>query len=174
MTVSTQPFVLSDDVKKEIDRWVAKYPKGKQQSAVVEALFLAQHQNGGYLSDAAMNAVAEYLTLPPIVVYEAATFYDMFNLKPIGKHKISVCTNVSCMLRGSSDLMKAIKNRLNISSGETTIDGMWTVKEVECMAACAGAPMCQIDDKKYHEHLTAEKMVSLIDAVESEEKGSHG
>ncbi len=162
-------FELSDTVKQEIDRWVAKYPKGKQQSAVVAALFLAQEQNNNWLSEAAMNAVAAYLDLPPIVVFEAATFYDMFNVKPIGKHKISLCTNVSCQLRGSDKLVACLKKRLGIGLNETTEDGLFSLREVECMAACASAPMCQINDKHYHENLTPEKLLMLVDELAAKE-----
>lgn len=166
----SEAFQLSDAVKKEIDRWVAKYPVGKQQSAVVEALFLAQEQNGNWLSEAAMQAVADYLQLPKIVVFEAATFYDMFNLKPIGKHKISLCTNVSCQLRGSDKLVSCLKKRLGIDLGETTQDGLFTLHESECMAACVGAPMCQIDDKHYVENLTEEKLLKLVDEMADKER----
>lgn len=159
-------FVLSEANQREIDRWIAKYPAGKQQSAVVQALFLAQAQNGNWLSESAMQAVAEYLQLPPIVVFEVATFYDLFNLQPIGKHKISLCTNVPCQLRGSDALVACLRERLGIGLGETTPDGRFTVREVECMAACVGAPMCQIDDRNYHEHLTPEKLCALIDDLD--------
>ena len=121
-------------------------------------------------SAAAMNAVADYLEVPHIVAYEAATFYDMYNLKPIGKNKISVCTNVSCMLRGSDDIIDCLKERLKINVGETTPDGLFTITEVECMAACAGAPMCQVNDKDYHENLTPQKMLALIDQLAQEAK----
>lgn len=164
--LTEEKFVLSDSVKKEIDHWIKKYPPDQKKSALVKALLLAQDQNGGWLSDMAMNAVADYLDVPHIVAYEAATFYDMYNLKPIGKNKISVCTNVACMLRGSEEIIDCLKERLNINVGETTKDGLFTVTEVECMAACAGAPMCQINDKAYHENLTPEKMLALIDKLE--------
>lgn len=164
-----EKFIISDDVKREIDRWVLKYPAGKQQSAVCEALFLVQEQNGGWLSEPALAAIAAHLNIPPIVVFEAATFYDMFNLKPIGKHKISLCTNVSCMLRGSGKIADALRERLGIGLNETTKDGLFTLKEVECMAACVAAPMCQIDDKHYHENLTPEKMLKLVDELAQKE-----
>lgn len=165
-----EKFVLADAVTKEIDRWIEKYPPEQKKSALVKALLLAQDQNGGWLSDAAMNAVADYLEVPHIVAYEAATFYDMYNLKPIGKNKISVCTNVSCMLRGSDDIIDCLKERLKINVGETTPDGLFTITEVECMAACAGAPMCQVNDKDYHENLTPQKMSALIDQLAQEAK----
>ncbi len=165
---TTEKFILSDAVKKEIDHWLLKYPKDQKQSAVVAALLATQKQNDGWLSDAAMNAVAEYLDLPPIVVYEAATFYDMTNLKPIGKNKISLCMNVACMLRGSDEIGECLKKRLKIDFGETTEDGKFTLHAVECMAACAGAPMCQINDQAYHENLTAEKMLAIVDELDKE------
>jgi len=173
MVETQEKFIISSEVKREIDKWIAKYPKGRQQSAVVAALLLVQEQNKGWLSESAMNAVAEYLDLAPIIVYEAATFYDMYNLKPIGKHKINICTNISCMLRGSQEIVEAACQRLNIELGETSKDGLFTVREVECLAACAAAPMCQIDDKQYHENLTPAKMVALIDEIAVKEGGRH-
>ena len=125
-----------------------------------------QQQNKGHLTDGAMNAVADYLQISRIEAYEVATFYDMYNLKPIGKHKICVCTNISCMLRGSDKIIDYLKTRLKIDVNETTSDGKFTLREVECLAACCGAPMCQIDDKAYHENLTPEKMGNILDALE--------
>lgn len=164
-----EKFIFSEQAKKHIDHWLSKYPPEQKQSAVVEALFVAQEQNGNWLSEAAMDAVAEYLDLPRIVVFEAATFYDMFNLKPIGKHKIAVCTNISCLLRGSDEIVACLKKRLGVNLGETTADGMFTLKEVECMAACANAPMCQVDDKEYHLDLTPEKTLALIDKIQEQD-----
>ncbi len=158
-------FELSDKTKQHIDHWLTKYPADQRRSAVVASLLAAQEQNGGHLTDAAMNAVADYLKIPHVEAYEVATFYDMYNLKPIGKNKIAVCTNISCMLRGSDEILKHCKNRLNIEPGETTADGKFTLVEVECMAACAGAPMCQVNDKDYHENLTSEKMDKIIDTL---------
>ncbi len=161
-------MVLDEQVKKQIDHWIAKYPPQQKRSAVVAALLLAQEKNGGWLSDSVMNEIATYLELTRIEVYEVATFYDMFELKPVGQHKISVCTNIACMLRGSDDILAAIKNRLNIDPGQITADGKFYLREVECMAACTSAPMCQIDDKKYHENLTPQKMLELIDQLDRE------
>ncbi|MCH9770603.1 MAG: NADH-quinone oxidoreductase subunit NuoE [Gammaproteobacteria bacterium] len=159
-------FEISTENKAQIDRWLKKYPPEQKRSAVVEALLMVQEQNNGWLSEAAMQAVADYLCMPPIEVYEVATFYDMYELAPTGRHKIAVCTNVSCMLRGSDKIIHCIEKRLNIKMGETTQDGKFTLREVECLAACAGAPMCQIDNKAYHEHLTPEKMLELIDEID--------
>lgn len=159
-------FTLSEETKKTIDHWLTKYPADQRRSAVVASLLAAQEQNDGHLSEDVMNAVADYLRIPHVEAYEVATFYDMYNLKPIGKHKICVCTNISCMLRGSDKIMDYLKDRLGIAPNETTQDGKFTLREVECMAACCGAPMCQIDDKKYHENLTPEKMGKILDELE--------
>lgn len=166
----TFPFVISDTVSKEIDRWLVKYPSNQKRSAVIPALLFVQKQNGGWLSEAAINAVADYLELPHVWVYEVATFYDMYNLKPVGKHKIGICQNVSCFLRGSDQIVAGVKKRLGIDFNETTPDGLFTLKSVECMAACGGAPMCQIDDREYYENLTLEKMLAIIDELEEESK----
>lgn len=159
-------FELSKETKQHIDHWLTKYPADQRRSAVVASLLEVQKQNGGHLTDIAMNAVADYLQISHIEAYEVATFYDMYNLTPIGKHKIAVCTNISCMLRGSDEILSCVKKRLKIDVNETTPDGKFTLREVECLAACAGAPMCQIDDKHYHENLTSEKMNKLIDELE--------
>lgn len=161
-------FVISDEVKAKIDHWLTKYPPEQKRSAVVPALLFVQEQNDGWLSEPAMDAVAEYLDQPRIAVYEVATFYDMFELKPIGKHKIGICTNLSCMLRGSDEIVACLKKRLGIELGETTKDRKFTLRETECMAACGGAPMCQVNDREYHENLTPEKMLAIIDQLEKE------
>ncbi len=162
---------LSDTVKQQIDHWLKKFTPEQQRSVVVEALLLVQDQNGGWLSEPAMDAVADYLKLARIEVYEVATFYDMFELAPVGQHKIAICTNISCQLRGSEEIVLAVKKRLGVGPGQTTKDGKFFVRETECLGACIGAPMCQIDDKNYHENLTPEKMVALIDALDKE--GAH-
>jgi NADH-quinone oxidoreductase subunit E len=161
-------FEIDASVKEEIDHWLTKYPAEQKRSAVIAALLKVQEQNKGWLSDAAMDAVATYLGLSRIEVYEVATFYDMFELKPIGKHKINICANLPCMLRGSDAIVDALKERLGISPGQTTIDGKFTLRWSECLAACGGAPMCQVNDKAYHENLTPEKMIALIDQLEKE------
>lgn len=158
-------MILDDKTQQEIDHWIAKYPENQQRSAVVAALLLVQEKNGGWLSHGAMDAVAAYLDLARIEVYEVATFYDMFELKPVGQHKVAICTNVSCMLRGANEIADAAKQRLGIDFNQTTADGKFYLREVECMAACVGAPMCQIDDEHYHENLTPESMVALIDQL---------
>ena len=159
-------FELSQTTKQHIDHWLTKYPDNQRRSAVVASLLKAQEQNGGHLTNDVMNAVADYLKIPHVEAYEVATFYDMYNLKPIGKNKIAVCTNISCMLRGSDEILNHCKIRLGIEPGETTVDGKFTLLEVECMAACAGAPMCQVNDKEYIENLTPDKMDALIEKLQ--------
>ena len=156
---------LTDAVKAEIDTWVAKYPEGKQSSAVMFALKLAQDQNGGWLTTEFMDAVADYLSMDKIAVYEVATFYSMYEHKPVGKHKICVCTNISCMVCGSSKVVKHLEEKLSIKMGQTTTDNRITLKEVECLGACVGAPMMQIGEN-YYEHLTTEKIDDILDGLE--------
>lgn len=157
---------------KEIDHWLAKYPSDQRRSAVVAALMIVQEKHGGYLSQELITAVAEYLKIAPIEAYEAASFYDMFEFKPIGKHKISVCTNVSCMLRGSDDIVARLEQRLGIKLGDTTADGQFTLRETECLAACANAPVCQLNNKEYVEDLTPEKVDAMVDRLCAKEGSS--
>ncbi len=153
-------------VKAEIDHWVTRFPEGKQRSAVITALRAVQHENEGYLTPELMDAVANYLKLPRIQVYEVATFYSMFETKPVGRHSISVCKNISCMLCGADDIVAYIEKKLGIKTGETTRDGKIYLKnEEECLAACVGAPMMMVDHK-YHEHLTPEKVDRILDNLE--------
>lgn len=149
----------------EIDMWVAKYPVDQKQSASMAALRILQDQNGGWLTDDLMDAVAEYLDMPAIAVYEVATFYSMYELKPVGRHKVCVCTNISCLLRGSEEVVKHLEERLDIKFGEMTADGKFSMKEVECLGACAGAPMMQIG-RVYYEDLTPEKIDSILESLE--------
>ncbi len=154
--------LLSDETRSHIDAWLAKYPHDQRRSAVIGALHAAQDQNGGWLSQEIMQAVAEYLEIPPVWVYEAANFYSMFFTAPVGRHKLAICTNISCMLRGADKVVKYAEAKLGIKLGETTADGRVTlVKEEECVAACTGAPMMIIDGH-YHENLTEEKIDELI------------
>ena len=166
MSTKQETDVLSAHVCEEIDHWVAKFPPGRQRSAVIAALHAAQHENGGYLTAEIMNAVAEYLDLPAIQVYEVAAFYSMFETKPVGRHSISVCTNISCMLCGSDDIVAHIEKKLGIRTGESTPDGrIYLKREEECLAACVNAPMMMVDHI-YHEHLTPEKVNEILDALE--------
>ena len=158
--------LLSAHARAVIDHWLAKYPADRRQSAVLAALREAQHGNGGHLTTDLIEAVADYLGLAPIEVYEVATFYSMFELKPVGRHSISVCTNVSCMLRGADAILAHIERRLGIRLGESTPDGKFHLKrEEECLAACCGAPMMQVDHV-YYEHLTPEKVDEILDGIE--------
>ncbi len=152
-------------MREEIDHWVTKFPEGRQRSAVIAALHAAQHENDGYLTPEIMTAVAEYLKLPPIQVFEVASFYSMFETKPVGRHSISVCTNISCMLRGGDDILAHVEKRLGIKAGESTPDGRFYLKvEEECLAACCGAPMLMIDHV-YHENLTPKSVDEILEAV---------
>ncbi len=157
--------LLSEAARAEIDRWIAKYPPEHKQAAVLAALRVAQEQNGGWLSVDLIEAVAEYLEMPPIAVEEVATFYTMFDLKPVGRHKICVCTNIACQLNGSSRIMSHLQTRLGVKPGETTVGGKFTLKEVECLGACGGAPMMMVD-KTYYENLTPEKVDEILNQME--------
>jgi NADH-quinone oxidoreductase subunit E len=162
---TSAPGTLSAHVREEIDRWVAKFPADRQRSAVIGALHAAQHENNGYLTPQIMTAVAQYLQLPPIQVFEVASFYSMFETKPVGRHSISVCTNISCMLRGGDAILRHVEEKLGIKAGESTADGKFFLKvEEECLAACCGAPMLMIDHV-YHENLTPAKVDEVLDAV---------
>lgn len=157
--------LLSKETRDEIDIWLAKYPADQKQSAVMFALKLAQDQNGGWLTTELMDAIAVYLGMSSIEVYEVASFYSMYEHKPVGKHKICVCTNISCMVCGSGDVVKHLQDKLEIKMGETTQDNKITLKEVECLGACTGAPMLQIGEQ-YFENLTPEKLDQIIDSLD--------
>ena len=158
--------LLSAHARAEIDHWLTRYPADRKQSAVLAALREVQHENGGYLTAELMDAVADYLDMPPIAVYEVATFYSMFELKPVGRHSIAVCTNISCMLRGGDTVLAYIEKKLGIKLGESTPDGKFYLKrEEECLAACCGAPMMQVDHV-YYENLTPEKVDQILGSVE--------
>jgi NADH-quinone oxidoreductase subunit E len=157
--------VLSAHTREEIDRWVARFPPGRQRSAVLSALRAAQDQNHGHLTTPLMDAVAAYLQLPPIQVYEVASFYSMFETHPCGRHHVSICTNVSCMLRGGEELVAHVERRLGIRLGESTADGRIFLKqEEECLAACTGAPMMMVDHV-YHENLTVDQVDRILDEL---------
>jgi NADH-quinone oxidoreductase subunit E len=153
---------FSEEQMTEFKRLVARYPDGKQKSALLPVLHLAQDSFGGWLSAETMDYVAELLQITPIEVYEVATFYSMYNLKPVGKHMFEVCQTGPCMLRGSDDIITYIGEKLGIKPGETTTDGMFTLKTVECLGACGYAPMMQMG-KYYREHLTKEKVDAIIE-----------
>jgi NADH-quinone oxidoreductase subunit E len=154
-------MVFSNDTLKEVQRLVAQYPEGKQKSALLPVLHLAQREFGGWLSVETMDYVASVLNIKPIEVYEVATFYSMYNLKPVGKYMFEICQTGPCMLNGSDEIIKYINERLGIKPGETTADGMFTLKTVECLGACGYAPMMQMGDH-FREHLTKEKVDAII------------
>ena len=156
--------LFSEAIRQQLDSWISKYPPGQAQSAVIPALHILQDAHEGWLSEGVMRALAEYLDIPVISVFEVATFYTMFELKPVGQHKISLCTNISCQLCGSEDIANHIQKKLGVGFGQTTADGKFTLKEVECLGACVGAPMLLLD-REYHEHLTVEKIDTLLDGV---------
>ncbi|TAJ93203.1 MAG: NADH-quinone oxidoreductase subunit E [Gammaproteobacteria bacterium] len=158
--------ILDAHTVAEIEHWLGKYPPEQRQSAVLAALRAAQHQNHGYLTVEVMDAVAEYLGMPRIAVYEVATFYSMFETKPAGRHSISVCTNISCMLNGADDLVAYIEGKLGIKTGESTSDGRIHLKrEEECLAACCGGPMLMVDHV-YHENLTKAKIDRILEQLD--------
>jgi NADH-quinone oxidoreductase subunit E len=157
--------LFNPEVRAEIDRWIAKYPPEWKQSAVMAALRIVQDDNGGWLTTELMNDVAAYLEMPAIAVYEVATFYSMYELKPVGKHKICVCTNVSCMINKADEIVEHLENKLGIGFGEVTEDGRFSLKEVECLGACGGAPMMQIG-QQYYENLTPEIVDAILEGLE--------
>lgn len=155
------PVQFSDTALAEVKRLVARYPEGKQKSALLPVLHLAQDEFGGWLSTEILDYVASLLKITSIEVYEVATFYSMYNLKPVGKHVFEVCQTGPCMLNGSDEIIDYIKEKLGIRPGETTTDGLFTLKTVECLGACGYAPMMQMG-KNYREHLTREQVDQII------------
>ena len=162
--------LLPAAVRAEIKHWLARFPEDQRQSAVLGALRAVQHHDPQHhLSTEMMDAVADYIGMSEIAVYEVASFYSMYNLEPVGKHEIAVCTNVSCLLRGSDEIVEHLEKKLEIKLGESTEDGaIFLKKEEECLAACCGAPMMQVDHV-YHEHLTIEKVDQIVDQL----RGDH-
>lgn len=165
MNISEKNLILPEHIRQQIDGWIAKYPPEQKQSAILPALRILQDHNKGWLSEELLDAAADYLGMPKIAVYEVATFYSMYELKPIGRHKISLCTNVSCLLMGCGKIAKHLKNRLGVDFGETTADGKFTLKEVECLGACANAPVFY-SGKRYYENLTPEKVDEILNSLE--------
>ena len=162
----TETVVLTESIKGTIDTWVAKFPIGKQRAAIIGSLHAVQEHNQGYLTPELMDAVADYLDLPRIYIYEVATFYSMFQTEPVGRNEIAICTNISCMLSGSDLIVQHIEDRLNIKLGESTKDGnIFLKKEEECLAACTGAPMMMVNHK-YIENLDIEKVNEILDKLE--------
>jgi NADH dehydrogenase (ubiquinone) flavoprotein 2 len=170
MTATPQSFSFTTANLAKAKKSIAKYPEGKQASAVVPLLELAQRQSDGWLPRAAMEYVADMLGMPHVRVYEVATFYTMFNLTPVGKHHIQVCRTTPCWLRGSDEIVHVCHKKLGIKPGETTADGTFTLSEVECLGACTCAPAVQINDT-YHENMTPEKMTATLDALAKKTSG---
>lgn len=156
--------LFTADLRLQLDNLIAKYPPGQAQSAVIPGLHLLQEHHDGWLSKPLMQALAFYLDMPEISVYEVATFYTMFDLQPSGQHKINLCTNISCQLCGSEQIAEHLKQKLGIDFGETTVDGKFTLREVECLGACVGAPMLLLN-KQYYEHLTPDKVDTILAGV---------
>ncbi len=156
---------LSPEVTAKIDHWISKYPPERKQSAVMGALAAVQDDNGGWLTPELIDEVAKYLEMPAISVQEVATFYGMYEHKPVGKYKIGICTNISCLLCGSDDVVSHLEKKLDIKMGETSEDQRFTLKEVECLGACGGAPMFQIN-RDYYENLTLDKIDTILDELD--------
>ncbi len=156
--------MISNNAKKQIDLWVAKYPKGRQSSAVMEALKIVQAENNHQLTPDLIQAVAEYLEMPAIAAAEVATFYENYNHQPVGKYQIRFCHNISCMLNGADELIVHLENKLGIKTGQMTQDGLISLKKVECLGACVGAPMFQIGDQ-YYEYLDVNKIDEIVDGL---------
>jgi len=155
------PLMLSPESLAKIDRAIAKYPSNQRQSAVMAALTVAQDEKG-WISTEIMDFVAQYLGMPAIAVYEAATFYGMYNLQPVGRNKFTICTNLPCALSGAGDAAEHLKRRLGIGFNQTTPDGCFTLKEGECLGACGDAPVCLHNDKKMLSFMTPDKLDALI------------
>lgn len=157
--------VLTAETRTELDQWIAKYPADRKRSAVLAGLRIAQRQNLGHLTDELIAAVAAYLGISSTQAYEVATFYSLFHIGPCGRHKVSICTNISCWLNGADALLEHVEHKLGISAGESTADGrIHLIEEEECLAGCVRAPMMWVDGE-YHEHLTPEKADQILDAL---------
>jgi len=165
-TSNGTPFRYSPEAHAEVLGLMKKYPEGRGKSALIRALHIAQEENHGWLNIAAMDHVAEVLGITPIEVYEVATFYTMFNLEPVGKYVLEFCHTGPCAIEGAERLIEYTQQKLGIKTGQTTPDGLFTIKEVECLGACGYAPMMQVGEF-YHEHLTAEKMDQFIEACKA-------
>ena len=157
--------LISPKAREDINKVVSKFPSDQSKSAILEGLHILQDDNGGFLTDDLQVALSEYLQVAKVDVYEVATFYCMYELKPVGRHKLNVCTNISCMLNGAYDILNYVEKKLGVKPGQTTKDGRITLKEVECQGACCGSPMLEVD-KIFYENLTIEKVNQIIDSLE--------
>ncbi|MDC8015253.1 NADH-quinone oxidoreductase subunit NuoE [Tahibacter soli] len=157
--------VLTEHTRHHIEEWVARFPPDRKRSALIQSLFAAQEQNGGFLTDELITAVAKYLELPPVWAYEVASFYSMFETSPVGRNNVAICTNISCWLNGAEDIVRRCEKKLGIKLGESTADGrIYLKREEECLAACCGAPMMVVNGH-YHENLTDEKVDQILDGL---------
>jgi len=156
---------LSAASKAKIDEWLTKFPPDRKRSAVMPALSIVQEENNGYLTEDLMDAVANYLSIPKIAVYEVATFYSMYELKPVGRHKLGVCTSITCMLRGSDEIVDHLTNKLDVDINEVTKDNKFTIKKVECLGACRHAPVIHIGNR-YYENLSIDKVDDILASLE--------
>jgi NADH-quinone oxidoreductase subunit E len=165
-TQARKSDLLIAESRAQIDKWIARYPVDQKKSAVLSALQVAQEQNGGWVTSELMDAVADYLDMQPIEVYEVSTFYSMIEIEPVGRNMVAMCTNLSCMLCGAETIVEHVEKKLGVKLGETTPDGRITLKmEEECLAACAGGPMMTVNGH-YKENLTPEKVDEILDALE--------
>ena len=158
--------MLTEQTQKTIDHWVSKFPQDKKRSALIQALIAAQEQNGGWITRELTEAVAQYLDLPKVWAHEVVSFYSMFFTEPVGRHKVNICTNISCWLNGAEGMLAHAEEKLGVKLGETTGDGRITlVREEECLAGCCGAPMAVVDGH-YHEKLDIQKLEAILDGLE--------
>jgi len=157
--------MVATQIISKIDRVISKFPADQKRSAILEGLHILQDNNGGFLTDDLQNSLADYLGVSRVDVYEVSTFYTMYERDQVGRHKLNVCTNISCMLNGAYDILEHIEHKLGIKKGGTTKDGRITLKEVECQGACCGSPMLEVD-KIFHENLTFDKVDKIIDGLE--------
>ncbi|MGD9264449.1 MAG: NADH-quinone oxidoreductase subunit NuoE [Lysobacterales bacterium] len=165
-SIAGKKDLLNEETRSTIDHWAAKFPPDKKRSALIQGMLAAQKQNGGWVSRDMIEAVADYLELPPVWAYEVASFYSMIDEEPVGRHKVNICTNISCWLNGAEDLVEHVENKLGIKLGETTSDDRITlVVEEECLAACCGAPMMVVDGH-YHENLDTDKIDEILDGLD--------
>ena len=156
---------LEARTREHIDHWAAKFPADRKRSALIQGLWAAQEQNGGHLNDELITAVAKYLGLPQVWAYEVATFYSMFETRPVGRHNVAICTNISCWLNGAEDIVRHCEKKYGIKLGESSVDGrLYLKREEECLAACCGAPMMVVDGH-YHENLTTQKVDQILDEL---------
>lgn len=172
--VQPDAFTFTPESMKQVEAYIAKYPKGRQASAVMPLLWIAQHQHDNWIPEKAMEEIARILEMPRIKVFEVATFYTMYNLEPRGKHHLQFCTTTPCWLRGSAEVVVACEKHLGIKLGETTDDGEFTITDVECLGACVNAPVLQRNGDEFYEDLTPKNVVQILDDLKSGKKHAPG